>query len=87
MRVIFGTMLLFIIGVLFFMSGLFPKREVLPNKTRIEDSPFYSQFSLDKPKKVVLVLLDAFREDFAEIEDPKNRKLEAIRSTYKGRKV
>jgi predicted AlkP superfamily pyrophosphatase or phosphodiesterase len=86
-KVIFGAMIVFLIGVIFYMSGLFPKREVLPNKTRVEDSPFYSQFSLDNPKKIVLVLLDAFREDFAEIKDPKNRKLEAARATYKGRKV
>jgi hypothetical protein len=63
-KLIIGSMVLFLIGVMFFMGGLFPKRLTLTNKASLEDSPFYSEFDLDKPKKVVLVLLDAVREDF-----------------------
>lgn len=66
-------MALYLTGVWFFMNGLFPKREILPNKTNMKDSPFYAEFPLENPKKVVLVLMDSVREDFVEISDESKR--------------
>jgi|LauGreDrversion4_2_1035121.scaffolds.fasta_scaffold802457_2 hypothetical protein len=68
-KLMIGSMTLFVIGVLFFMGGLFPKRLTLTNKASIEDSQFYEEFDFDNPKKVILILLDAVREDFVRIDD------------------
>jgi hypothetical protein len=75
---------LFLIGVLFFMGGLFPKRKPIANHTSYDDSPFYKEF-LDhkKPKKVVLMLIDALREDFVQIDDENLKRIDK----YKGKKI
>jgi hypothetical protein len=48
----------------------------------VEDSPFYKEFDLDKPKKVILVLLDAVREDFVQIDDEAARFMDTKKSIY-----
>jgi hypothetical protein len=81
-KLIIGSMILFLVGVVFFMGGLFPKRMTLTNKATVEDSPFYQEFDLDKPKKVILVLLDAVREDFVQIDDEAVRFMDTKKSIY-----
>jgi len=54
----------------------------LTNKATVEDSPFYQEFDLDKPKKVILVLLDAVREDFVQIDDEAARFMDIKKSIY-----
>lgn len=81
-NLIIGSMILFLVGVVFFMGGLFPKRMTLTNKATVEDSPFYQEFDLDKPKKVILVLLDAVREDFVQIDDEAARFMDIKKSIY-----
>ena len=65
------------------MSGLFPKRQSLPNKTTYEDSPLYKELQIEKPRKVILMLIDALREDFVQIDDQDLRRIE----NYKGKKI
>ena len=86
-KLIIGSMVLFLLGVVFFMGGLFPKRMTLADKASVEDSPFYEEFGLGKPKKVILVLLDAVREDFVRIDDEAARFMDTKKSIYQGRKI
>jgi len=40
-KFIVGSFMLFLVGVVFFMGGLFPKRLTLSNHASVNDSPFY----------------------------------------------
>jgi hypothetical protein len=82
-KIIIGSIFLFLIGVQFFMGGLFPRRSSLPNKTSYEDSPLYKELEIEKPKKVIMLLIDALREDFVQIDEASLKKFDK----YKGKKI
>jgi hypothetical protein len=65
------------------MAGLFPRRSSLPNKTTYEDSPLYKELEIEKPRKVIMMLIDALREDFVQIDDASLKKFDK----YKGKKI
>ena len=65
------------------MGGLFPKRQNLRDETTYEDSPLYKELHIEKPRKVILVLIDALREDFVQIDDDDLRRIDI----YKGKKI
>ena len=69
------------------MIGLLPKQISFTRVTKYEDSEYFQKFELNKPKKVILLLLDSLREDFVEISDPTLRHLRLENSKYTSKKI
>jgi predicted AlkP superfamily pyrophosphatase or phosphodiesterase len=65
--------ILFVIQVHFYFKGLFMTKKELNNKS---DSSNFIKIQ-EKPKKLVMMLVDALREDFVEFENAQIKDLKA----------
>ena len=61
--------MLFLIAETYFSKSIFLNKRVITDKSEPFSNEYYAQSNV-KPKKLIMLLVDALREDFVEMDDP-----------------
>lgn len=73
--------LLFALAFNFMLHGMFMQKQSMTNTSEPQDKPKRNN------KKVVMLLVDALREDFVEFDDSSEHLIDMEASTYKGQRI
>jgi hypothetical protein len=78
--------MLFALTLRFFMNGIFLSKHTLTDKSD-PATPLRHVDEEKKPQKIIMLLVDALREDFVEMDMSIPHYLDTSKSVYKGRKI